>query len=597
LVNQDLPLNMRVTRVIKKEGYTVKNIVFQTQPGIYATANLFIPDGVGPFPAVVVMAGHSRTGRLSYQNHGYTLALNGFVTLAIDPWGAGERTTHHGTFEYHGASLGASLINVGESLMGLQITDNIRAVELLCSLPYVDSEKVGATGGSGGGNQTMWLAALDERVKAAVPVVSVGTFESYVMGHNCICEVLIDGLTITEESGVLALTAPRAMMISNGLKDTNTAFYPSEMLRSFANAMPVYEMYGASNKFSHLIFNGPHSYPPETRKAVVDLFNVHLRGIPADHVHVVLPETGRHPEEEIMVFPKGERDSEVISTAEFCRKRGQELRKDFLETTAFAPAEKKKALQTILRISEIPTLKKANITSSESGWDTVTLETSDGSVIPLWHRAPAKGVSDYVILSNPDGGQAFPASFLNACEEKGAGCVIVDFSGTGEAVSDLSVAKDGRAKLHTLSRANLWLGKTVLGEWVKELDVVTQFLFLEKNAGKISFDGTRESSLAGLFLASLGGRIDTLILRDAPVSYLFDTMEGVDFFSMGIHLPGILKWGDVSLVAALSGKELTFIHPVTMSGQSVDGGTLEKYRSEFDHIRKASGMQGGVSFE
>jgi len=596
LLKQDLPLNMRETRVAKMQGYTVKNIVFQTRPGIYATANLYIPDGPGPFPAAVVMAGHHTIGRMGYQHLGYTLALNGFVGLTIDPWGAGERATRHGTYEYHGANLGASLMNVGESLMGLQITDNMRAVELLCSLPYVDPEKVGATGASGGGNQTMWLTAMDERVKAAVPVVSVGTFESYVMGHNCICEVLIDGLTFTEESGVLALVAPRALMLSNGLKDSNPAFYPSEMLRSFTNAMPIFEMYGASNKFSHFIFDGPHSYPPETRKAMVDLFNVQLKGLPAGQAKIVIPETDRQPQEEIMVYPKEKRDAQVISTAEFCRKRGQELRKAYLDATSFDAGQKKKELKEVLRIKDIPALKKTNKTPSSAGWDTVTLETSEGKLIPLWHRAPGKGVSDYVILASPDGANAFPLSFLNERGKKGTGVVVVDLSGTGEALSALSVSNDKLAKLHTLARANLWLGKTVMGEWVKELDVVTQFLLLEQKARKISIDGTGESGLAGLFLAALEGKIDTIILRGAPVSYLFDNREAVDFFTMGIHLPGILKWGDVSLAAALSGKDVTFIHPVTMSGQSVSGEKLEKFKLEFEHMRKACGMKGGTAF-
>ncbi len=597
LLKQALPLDMRETRVAKMQGYTVKNIVFQTRPGIYATANLYIPDGPGPFPAAVVMAGHHKIGRMGYQHLGYTLALNGFVGLTIDPWGAGERTTHHGAFEYHGANLGASLMNVGESLMGLQITDNMRAVELLCSLPCVDPEKVGATGASGGGNQTMWLAAMDERVKAAVPVVSVGTFESYVMGHNCICEVLIDGLTFTEESGVLALVAPRALMLSNGLKDSNPAFYPSEMLRSFTNAIPVFEMYGARDKLSHFVFDGPHSYPPATREAMIGLFNAHLKGLPAGQAKVVIPDPDRQPQEEIMVYPKGKRDALVISTAEFCRKRGQELRKAYLNAASFDAGQKRNELREILRITDIPALKKANKTPSASGWDIVTLETSDGKLIPLWHRAPGKGGGDYVLLASPDGARTFPLAFLEEKMEKGSGVVAVDLSGTGEALSALSVSNDRLAKLHTLARANLWLGKTVMGEWVKELDAVTQFLFLEQKARKICVDGTREAGLAGVFLAALGGKVDAMILRDAPISYLFDDRETVNFFSMGIHLPGILKWGDVSLAAALSGKDLTFIHPVTMSGRSVSGEELEHSKLEFGRIRKACGMEGVTSFK
>src|SRR5690606_40370156 len=71
-------------------------------------------------------------------------------------------------------------------------------VDLLLSLPFVDKENIGATGASGGGNQTMWFAALDERIKAAMPIVSVGTFESAVMGSNCVCELMPGGLTFTE---------------------------------------------------------------------------------------------------------------------------------------------------------------------------------------------------------------------------------------------------------------------------------------------------------------------------------------------------------------------------------------------------------------
>src|SRR5665811_377585 len=157
--------------------------------------SLYIPDGKGPFPAVINMLGHWPKGKIDStgpQAVGHSLALNGYVCLTIDPWGSGERTTIHGIFEDHGDhnNLGSSLMNIGETLIGIEISDNMRGVDLLCSLPYVDSKNIGATGASGGGNQTMWLASLDERIKAAMPVVSVGTFESYIMGTPCICEAV-----------------------------------------------------------------------------------------------------------------------------------------------------------------------------------------------------------------------------------------------------------------------------------------------------------------------------------------------------------------------------------------------------------------------
>ena len=158
--------------------------------------------------------------------------------------------------------------------------------------------------------------------------------------------------------------------------------------------------------------------------------------------------------------------------------------------------------------------------------------------------------------------------------------------------STSSLPYDKICKLHTLSRADLWLGKTVLGEWVKELNLVIQFLRSNYKAQKVNIDGTKEAGLAGLFLSALEGNVDNITLRDAPISYLFDNRESVDFFSMGIHLPGFLNWGDISLAAALSGKNITFINPVTMSGQKISGTKLKEFQTEFDKIKVMCKQQG-----
>ncbi len=594
-INHELALNMKETNSIQMSGYTVKNIIFQSQKDIYATANLYVPEGEGPFPGVIVLSGHSINGRLgSSQTLGYGLALNGYVAMTIDPWGAGERTTEYGSFEYHGANLGASLMNIGESLMGLHITDNMRGVDLLCALPYVDSEKIGATGASGGGNQTMWLAALDERVRAAVPVVSVGTFESYVMGHNCICETLIDGLTFTEESGILGLIAPRALLISNGLKDSNTAFYPSEMLRSFHNAMPVYEMYNAGHKLKHLIFDGPHSYPQVTRDAMLHLFNIYLKELEDSPIVTVKDE--RLPEEKIMNFPTGMRNKGVISTAEYCINRGNELRENFLSIRSFNNNQKKEELRNILKVKQESEFKELHHFPGENGWDRFGLETSDGKLIPILHLSPGTESEGYVIMSHPDGKKNIPYSYIKQMHAKGKGIVIVDLSGTGEVTSFRSEGYDKKVKLHTLARAQLWLGKTVIGEWVKELDAVNQFLHANFKAHKVEIAGYRESGIAGLFLSVLEGNVDNVVLQNSPVSYRFDKRESIDYFSMGIHLPGFLNWGDISLAAALSGNNVEFINPVTMSGQKINDSKLKEFKQEFENLRKICKSKGEIHF-
>jgi len=600
LTHQELPLNIKETGSLQMKGYTIKNIAFQTRAGIYATANLYIPDGEGKFPAVIVMMGHSLEGRLydKYQAVGITLALNGYVSLCIDPWGAGERTTIHGVFEDHGDenNLGIALMDIGESLMGMQITDNIRGVDLLHSLPYVDGENIGATGASGGGNQTIWLAAMDERIKAAVPVVSAGTFEAFVMGSPCICEVLTDGLTFTEEAGVLALIAPRAIKMCNHQRDDIAAFNPREMLRSYNNAKPVFKMLGAENNITFDTFNLTHGYWPEDREVMLGWFNLHLKrtgtGAPVKEIPF-----NTLPDEKIMVYAKGKRDPAVVSTEEYCKQKGNELRTVLLNTKSFNTESKRNELKNILRINEASVLKKVHEYSAINGWNRFALETSDGKLIPVLLHAPSVNSKEFVIISNPDGKENISPGLVDGLIKSGSGIAIVDLSGTGETASASLHSYDGIGKLRTLSKSYLLLGKTVLGEWVKELDIVTEFINAKYKSYKISVNGTKEAGLAGLFLAALKGNIENATLQYAPVSYLFDNRDSVEYFSTAIHLPGFLNWGDVSLTAALSGKNITFINPVTMSGQKINEDKLKEYKTEFEQVRKACGEGGKTVFK
>jgi hypothetical protein len=297
-----------------------------------------------------------------------------------------------------------------------------------------------------------------------------------------------------------------------------------------------------------------------------------------------------------MVFPQGKRDINVVSTDEYCRRRGNELRTAFLQTKTFNVDQKKKELQSILRINENQELKKIHQFSTIDGWDRIALETSDELMIPLLHLAPRTKSLGYVILCNPDGKNSISLSLINELKKKGSGVVIVDLSGTGEVTSTSSITYDKTGKLHTLSRAELWLGKAVMGEWIKQLNVVVKFINTNYREQKVSIDGSKEAGLAGLFLCALNGNVDNVTLRDAPLSYLFDNRESVDYFSMGIHLPGFLNWGDVSLAAALTGKNVSFINPVTMSGQLISQDKLKVYKTEFDKIRANCKQPGNTVF-
>src|SRR6185295_14812280 len=131
----------------------------------------------------------------------------------------------------------------GQTLVGLQVYDNRRAVDYLLTRPEVDGERLGITGASGGGNQTMYAGSLDERFTAVVPVCSVGQYQAYLRAACCVCEVLPGALRFTEEGDVLALVAPRALMVINASRD-NFNFSVGEATRSIGRARPVFELLG-----------------------------------------------------------------------------------------------------------------------------------------------------------------------------------------------------------------------------------------------------------------------------------------------------------------------------------------------------------------
>lgn len=592
-----LPLEVKETGRTKLTGYHIRNILFQTRPGVFATANLYIPDGKGPFPAVINMHGHWKDARMGdmVQATAHSLALNGYVCMTIDAWGTGERTTLEGVTEYHGANLGASLMNTGNTLLGMQLSDNMRGVDLLCSLPEVDKERIGATGASGGGNQTMWLAAMDERIKAAVPVVSVGTFESYILNSNCVCELVPDGLTYTEESGILAMVAPRALKICNALNDASKSFYPSEMLRSYKAAAPVYDLLHASDKLSYQLFNTVHGYWPEIRETMIGWMDLQLKhtgtGAPKKE-----PVFNLLPVAQLQTFPNGHRDPGVITTAEWCTRQGQLLQEQAAKEK-IDHAEKRKSLQQLLRINENRALQQVHTYTPEQGWQRIALETTDGSLIPLLLRAPGSKEKGYVVFTHPGGKDSIPAVWIDAATKAGQGVVLADLWGSGEQSSVSANTTDGsQPPYHTLARSALWLGTTVQGRWVSDLQVITNYLKKANGDVRIVLNGSREAGVASLFFAALGGNVAQVTLDHSPLSYRFDERQGIDFFSMAIHVPGVLVWGDISLAAALSGKDIVFNNPVSMSGRSVTGAALQAEQEAFTQLRKRCKQPGQSIF-
>ncbi|MCP4639720.1 MAG: metalloendopeptidase, partial [bacterium] len=200
------PLNAQVTGVVRRKGYRVEKVLFESQPGLYVTGALFVPESdrfKGPYPGVLVPCGHSVNGKAHepYQTMGAFLALEGNVALVFDPVDQGERyqvlkddgtMAFWGTYAHTMAGIGSIL--VGRNTATYEIWDGMRGIDYLQSRPEVVADRIGCTGNSGGGTQTSFLMALDDRVDVAAPscylnrlgrqmVASTGDAEQNIAGQ------------------------------------------------------------------------------------------------------------------------------------------------------------------------------------------------------------------------------------------------------------------------------------------------------------------------------------------------------------------------------------------------------------------------------
>src|SRR5437016_1313696 len=179
------PLNPRVTGRIRNESFTIEKVIYESLPGFFVTANLYLPNEPGRYPGILLQSGHVQEGKPESQRVAANLALKGFVVLAFDPIGQGEReqaldrsldgsVAGWGSMEHMQAA--AQSLLIGDSVARYFIWDAMRSLDYLISRPEVDATRIGAVGCSGGGALTNYLGALDSRVKAVASACATNSF-------------------------------------------------------------------------------------------------------------------------------------------------------------------------------------------------------------------------------------------------------------------------------------------------------------------------------------------------------------------------------------------------------------------------------------
>ncbi len=297
-----------------------------------------------------------------------------------------------------------------------------------------------------------------------------------------------------------------------------------------------------------------------------------------------------------MVFPKGKRDPLVMNISDYCIQKGEALTNILYKEDSIDTKDKLKDLREILLLPAKPGgIEKVHEYEKENGWQRMVLETKNKHLIPLKFFAAANNAPIAIICSDSDkeGKEILVKDYI----KKGYSVVVADVWGTGESTSSQARKTDGSLpEFHTLARAELWLGKTIMGEWVSDVNSIIKYVQINKPSSVI-LDANREIAIAVLMQSALHNNIDTCILRACPLSYALDKREGIDFFNMAIHVPGILKWGDISLVAGLNKRaELIFKNPVSITGNKINDKQLSVFKDRFLKMKIACKSENKILF-
>ncbi len=286
-------LNAKITGTLERDNFKVEKIVFESHPGFYVTAAMFIPKKrQKPAPTVIYCSGHTELGFRSeaYQRIIINLVEKGFIVFSFDPIGQGERSQYFdaqskksnigGPTTEHSYA-GAQTLLTGTSLTEYFIWDGVRALDYLETRKEVDMKRIGITGRSGGGTQSAMIAAYDDRIYAAAP-------ECYITNYRRLLQSI--GPQDAEQNpfrfikngfdhpDFIHVRVPKPTLI---VTTTHDFFSQQGARETYAEVQKSYSAFGKPDNIQFTVDMGTHESTKNNRETVYAFFQKHLN-LPGD---------------------------------------------------------------------------------------------------------------------------------------------------------------------------------------------------------------------------------------------------------------------------------------------------------------------------
>lgn len=599
---QKTPLNPQVTGVLKRDGYRIEKIIYESRPGYYVTSALYIPQGVKKnAPTIFYTCGHSREGFRApiYQHIIINLVKKGFVVFTIDPMGQGERYEYwdddknasiYPIPDHEHSYAGAQCMISGYSTASNFIWDIMRGVDYMLTRKEIDPNRIGMTGRSGGGNTTAYLGALDDRILATAPECYISSYEHLYksIGPQCaeqnLYEMVEAGL---DHADFLVARAPKPTMVISTTRD----FFSIQGTRnSYKEASRMYKALGAEEKLKTVEDDSIHKSTLKNREAMYAFFQRELQnpGSPEDlQVDVPSPE-------ELRVTATGQ-----LVTA-FSHS----------ETVYSLNAKKVKEQNDKLQLSRLNTTqhleKLRDVVGKHTGIDKP--KTFGEPAFSGRYNKSGYTLEKYLVPGSGD--YMLPVALFQPTSDLPKGAVLIaDTKGMNHAVNESSMVHDlihaGLAVLifdlpgigsmgPGYLKGDSYIGNTSYNQWfagslagqfavtLRAQDIMRISYFARQHlAEDIKLSVLADGPIAGevLHAAIFDSSLDNIVLMNGFLSFA-ELASARDYNPAFVpfSVPGVIEHYDLpDLMAVLNPKNLLIVNPVAADGSPGDQTVIQNH--------------------
>lgn len=567
------PLNARIIRVIDKKDYRIEHIVFESQPGFYVTSSLFVPSGIKKgtrAPAIIYCSGHSEEGYRSavYMHVILNLVSKGFVVFAFDPVGQGERLEYFdpqtgkskagGPTNEHSYP-GAQAFISGSSQAYYMIWDGIRAVDYLISRKEVDPSRIGITGRSGGGTQSAYIAAYDDRIYAAAPENYITNYARLLQtigpqdAEQNLFNLIARGL---DHPDLLIVRAPKPTLM---ITTSSDMFSIQGAMETEREVSEVYRIFEKSGNFKRIEDDAGHASTRKNREAMYAFFmnNLSNPGDASDKdFEIPSPE-------ELKVTPTGQISTSYRTQTVFLLNRERsEKENEMLQKRRDMPDEfSAAAVNSAERLSGyiMPSVVEDPVFTGRIVRNGYVVEKyfvrGEGNyVIPFLLFKPDNEGKRYLIYLHPSGKskEASEGGEIERFVKKGFTVIAPDLPGTGELQPDNfrgDAYFDGVS--HNIWYASMLIGRSITG--VQAGDVARFILLIKKRNRDATITGFARGALSPVLLhaAAFTKSFSSVILIEPFCSYRSIVMNRFYNHSyIPSSVPGALTGYDLPDLAA-----------------------------------------------